>query len=91
MFNFQHENISDFPSAEFYGQQLETPPCVKNRVCSQANLYQFWPQGVEFPIVFCNVIGKEEEAMTGSIEGTAVGVGSKFNNEEATKVVKLTM
>ena len=48
-------------------------------------------QKVKCPILFCNVIGKEDDKKTGSkaIRGKKIGIDSKFNETEATKVVNV--
>jgi hypothetical protein len=49
----------------------------------------FWPEP-QCPILFCHVIGKEGDHKTGSktTGGKKIGVDSKFNETEATKVVR---
>lgn len=47
----------------------------------------FWPEGPDLPIVFCDVIGEENEAVIGSLGQKRVGIESKHNITEAKKVV----
>ena len=57
----------------------------------EAHLQHFWPQGKEKPFVFCNVVGREAETHTGQ-KGTArVGLESKYNKEEAMKIVRTSL
>jgi len=61
---------------------------IRHRNNKEANLYGFWPQGRRRPFVFCDVIGREAETHTGQ-KGTArVGLESKYNKEEAKKIVR---
>ena len=72
----------------FYGGKLKTDPAVKSRTGKEAHLQRFWPQGKQKPFVFCNVVGREAETHTGQ-KGTArVGLESKYNKEEAMKIVR---
>ena len=57
----------------------------------EARLQHFWPQGKEKPFVFCNVVGREAETHTGQ-KGTArVGLESKYNKQEAMKIVRTSL
>jgi hypothetical protein len=72
---------------QFYEGKLETPDSVKHR--SRAKV-TFWPAMVrddkDIAVAFCHVEGIEES----SIISTAVsGVDSKYNKEEARKVVSV--
>ena len=62
-----------------------TDPSIDGR-SSGLNLAHFWPRykGKEWPIVFCQVEGKER---TGSRGNTKVDSQSKFNETEARKIV----
>ena len=61
---------------------------IWHRNNKEANLYGFWPQGRRRPFVFCDIIGREAETHTGQ-KGTArVGLESKYNKEEAKKIVR---
>ena len=73
----QHRSICDFPSKHFYERQLETDVSVRNRKVDD-KLKGFWPNGPEMPILFLDVIGKENH-----LPHTT----SKCNNYEAQKVV----
>ena len=84
----QHPAICEFPSKEFYEGNLETDSSVKRRHVPW-NLANFWPRyrGKEWPIVFCQVEGKEENGHIGSRGNSKVDSQSKFNVTEAKKIV----
>ena len=87
----QHPALCEFPSREFYDRKLTTDDNVKSRTEKEAHLQRFWPQGKERPFVFCNVVGREAETHTGQ-KGTArVGLESKYNKEEAMKIVRTSL
>ena len=65
---------------------METDVSVKRRTNPESKLKGFWPQGEECPIMFVDVVGEEGQDSTGS-KGASIGVDSKFNEEEAKKVV----
>ena len=65
---------------------METDDSVKRRTNPESKLKGFWPQGEECPIMFVDVVGEEGQHLTGS-KGASIGVDSKFNEEEAKKVV----
>ena len=82
----QHHAICRFPSKVFYLRQLITDQSVKQKT-TKRHLRSFWPQGEDLPMVFCDIVGKEEEVHTG-MKGTAkVGLQSKYNPAEARKIV----
>ena len=89
----QHKAICKFPSNHFYEGELETAESVKMRSSPGENLDGFWPgpQKSRCPIVFCNVIGKEDDHKTGSkaAGGKKIGTDSKRNETEAIKVVSV--
>lgn len=83
----QHEAICKFPSEEFYNSKLTTDRSVVNRPPKDC-LETFWPQGNDLPIMFVDVVGKEELDKIGSSKGEAkVGMDSKYNLVEAELVV----
>ena len=49
----------------------------------------FWPQGEKLPIVFCNVVGLEEESSGAEIDKKKIDPHSKHNKQEAEKVVSI--
>lgn len=53
---------------------------------------EFWPgpEKSQCPILFCHVIGKEDDHKTGSktTGGKKIGIDSKLNETEAIKVVR---
>ena len=50
---------------------------------------RFWPQGEKLPIVFCNVVGREEESSGAEIDKEKIDPHSKCNKQEAEKVVSI--
>jgi len=81
----QHKALCEFPSLEFYDGKLKTDYSVPTW---NARLHDFWPKGGKKPFVFCDVTGREAETHTGQ-KGTArVGLESKYNKEEAKKIVR---
>ena len=72
---------------------METDESIKKRNNYETKLDKFWPgpQKSKCPILFCNVIGKEDDKKTGSkaAGGKKIGIDSKFNETEATKVVNV--
>ena len=66
----------------FYDNELETdynstPDCV---------IKDFWPKGPNFPLAFCDVVGREGGAVSGNKKSSLF---SKSNAVEADKVVSL--
>lgn len=85
----QHASICDFPSEYFYKGKLRPDPSVNQRPPVKA-LQGFWPKGNDWPIVFCNVVGKEEERSDVVGESHKQGKTdphSKCNPREAEKAV----
>ena len=60
---------------------------ASRRSVREANLVNFWPQGKDKPFVFVNLVGKEGREHTGHRGKTKVGLESKFNKDEAEKIV----
>lgn len=92
----QHEAICDFPSKHFYDGRLKTALSVKKRNNPETKLDVFWPgpKKSDCPILFCNIIGKEEDYKAGCItaeEKMNIGIDLKFNQTEAKKVVRDTL
>ena len=88
-FLYQHEALCRFPSKEFYGRRLRTDSSVMYRRDKEALLSRFWPKGKEKPFVFCDVVGQEGESHTGQKGMARVGLGSKYNEKEAKKIVRI--
>ena len=88
----KHEAICEFPSKHFYNGRLETDDSVKKRTNHETKLDGFWPgpERSECPILFCHIVGKENDHKTGgkTTEGKKIGIDSKFNEIEAMKVVR---
>lgn len=82
----QHEELCKFPSNEFYDGKLKTDVSVSYRTDSETRL-RIWPQGPKKPYVFVNVEGEESESHTGRKGKARVGLESKFNRDEAEKIV----
>ncbi|WP_411016847.1 AAA domain-containing protein, partial [Salmonella sp. s51944] len=55
-----HEEICKFPSITFYNGKLETAADVIMRRVSEEFPQRIWPNGYNFPRVFCHVVGVEE-------------------------------
>ena len=89
-FILQHKAICEFPSKEFYKDQLQTDDRVRiERERQAGELESIWPGGSRKPFGFCDVIGKESEVPSGWKETTKVGHESKYNKEEARQRVSL--
>ena len=86
----QHEELCKFPSDEFYNSKLKTDFSIRLRSNIEAHL-RFWPRGREKPFIFVNVEGQERESHTGRKGKARVGLESKYNKEEAEKIVSLTL
>ena len=82
----QHPAICEFPSRVFYKGKLKTDASVIRRR-SGLRLGGFWPQGEDYPMVFCQVEGEEGSGHIGSRESAKVDSQSKFNQTEAGKIV----
>ena len=82
----QHKKICEFPSNEFYDGELETDESVSYRRDPEVRL-RFWPCGPSKPFVFVHVEGKESESHTGRKGKARVGLESKYNEQEARKIV----
>ena len=89
MFYLQHEELCRFPSKEFYGGNLETDNSVRKRNNPEVHL-RFWPHGPRKPFVFVHVEGIESESHTGRKGKARVGLESKYNKQEAEKIVSAT-
>ena len=50
---------------------------------------QFWPKGERLPILFCNVVGREEELSGVETDKEKIDPHSKCNKQEAEKVVSI--
>ena len=87
----QHPDICEFPSQHFYDSKLVTPPSVIDRDREKKlgrRLINFWPSHNDtdyVPLVFCNVVGEEEELVVTTEEGNQ---RSKSNLNERDKVVR---
>ena len=54
-----------------------------------AHLKKFWPQGENKPFVFVNIEGREGSEHTGQRGKAKVGLESKYNKDEAKKIVSI--
>ena len=61
---------------------------MKARTNRETHLKGFWPRGPQMPTLFCDIVGVEGEFKAGSKGEKQIGIGSKFNIEEAKKVVR---
>ena len=66
-----------------------TAKSVIERKNPETKLEGFWPRGQNCPIVFINLVGKEEETKIGSEGKKKIGTDSKFNTMEAKKAVSV--
>ena len=84
----QHEAICEFPSQQFYEGDLVADESLKRRIVPGESMDRFWPRGKDCPIVFCNVIGEEQESKDyKKVDGARVDSHSKHNLTEAEKAV----
>ena len=86
LYHLQREAICQFPSLYFYNGCLKADQSLKKRQIPGRSMDQFWPKGERLPIVFCNVVGREE-GLSG-VE-TDNDPHSKCNKQEAEKVVSI--
>ncbi|XP_071821610.1 3'-5' exoribonuclease HELZ2-like isoform X1 [Apostichopus japonicus] len=80
-----HEEICHFPSEAFYEGELQTAQAVKNRVFDEQT-GRIWPNGPDYPRVFCHVVGVEEMLTVRSEEGNEM---SRSNPLEVYHVVRI--
>lgn len=72
--------------------ELETDESVTtSRMKTPEAHLKFWPQGENKPFVFVNVVGRERSEHTGRRGKEKVGEESKFNSDEAEKIVSKMM
>ncbi|XP_033628979.1 uncharacterized protein LOC117291425 isoform X1 [Asterias rubens] len=80
-----HEAICSFPSQAFYNGKLETADIVKQRRTNPFTR-NIWPGGVDYPLCFCHLYGKEETLTVKTAEGNEQ---SKANPQEVKHVVRM--
>ncbi|PIK57868.1 putative helicase with zinc finger domain 2-like [Apostichopus japonicus] len=80
-----HEEICRFPSEAFYEGELQTAQAVKNRGFDEQT-GRIWPNGPDYPRVFCHVVGVEEMLTVRSEEGNEM---SRSNPLEIYQVVRI--
>ena len=85
----QHEAICQFPSLYFYNGCLKADQALKKRQMPGRTMDQFWPKGERLPIVFCNVVGREEGLSSVETDKEKIDAHSKCNKQEAEKVVSI--
>ena len=85
----QHNRICEVPSEMYYEGKLEPDESVFRRQELRKSLSSFWPRGSDFPLMFCDVIGKEIDNRASAVFKGSVDSHSKSNLEEANKTVKL--
>ena len=84
----QHQEICEFPSQQFYKGYLVADESLKTRTVPGKSMDKFWPHGKDRPIVFCNIVGEEEESKDyRNVDGARVDSHSKHNLMEAEKAV----
>ncbi|KAJ7378381.1 helicase [Desmophyllum pertusum] len=87
-----HPDICEFPSQHFYRGKLVTSASVieRDRSTRHSRIFlNFWPSNKEtdfVPLVFCHVVGEEEELVVTTKEGNQ---RSKSNMKEKDKVVQV--
>ena len=89
LYHLQHEAICQFPSRHFYNGRLKADQSLKKRQMPGRTMDQFWPKGERLPIVFCNVVGREEGLSGVETDKEKIDVHSKCNKQEAEKVVSI--
>ncbi|KAK2142420.1 hypothetical protein LSH36_958g00101 [Paralvinella palmiformis] len=78
-----HEAIAAFPSQHFYNNRLE---CGSEVQKAPSNLRGYWPGGINRPICFVHIVGKEETLTVRTPEGSE---NSKSNMEEVVAAVRI--
>ncbi|KAK2141880.1 hypothetical protein LSH36_1027g01027 [Paralvinella palmiformis] len=78
-----HEAIAAFPSQHFYDNRLE---CGSEVQKAPSNLRGYWPGGINRPICFVHIVGKEETLTVSTPEGSE---NSRNNMEEVRAVVHI--
>lgn len=77
------------PSKLYYEGDLRADDSIKRRPPVGTNLGLFWPRGSpQYPIMFCDVIGKEADQRTGAVFKGKADLHSKYNEAEVEKTVK---
>ena len=72
----------------FYEGELKADDSVQRREPLRKDMDNFWPQRNDCPIVFCNIVGKEEDYKAHKrVHSGRVDSHSKCNHQEAMKVV----
>ena len=66
----------------FYDGELQTD---HDATADFIQIKKFWPQGRDCPLAFCNIEGREGEAVSGNKKSSLL---SKSNADEARKVVR---
>ena len=89
LYHLQHEAICQFPSLYFYDGCLKADKSLEDRKTPGRSMERFWPQGEKLPIVFCNVVGREEELSYVETGKEKIDPHSKCNKQEAEKVVSI--
>ena len=87
----QHKKIFEFPAEQFYKpmELFFNQATAKEMENKAKNLKMFWPDcDPTMPFVFCDVIGTEKVTDTEFIDRTRVGQESKYNSQEADKIVR---
>ena len=82
----QHQWIQEFPSQWFYGGKLMPAKLVQDRE-NNPNMKDFWPSVNGIPLVFCDIVGKEEGQQASGTRKKHIAMESKSNPDEAKKAV----
>ncbi|XP_077984738.1 3'-5' exoribonuclease HELZ2-like [Glandiceps talaboti] len=80
-----HPCICNFPSKQFYDNELQTDDRVRSRR-TIPKLNSIWPGGPQHPVVFCHSVGREETLTVSTEEGSEQ---SKKNMQEIQDVVRI--
>ena len=90
----QHKKIFEFPAKQFYKSMnlFFNQATAKEMENKAKNLKTFWPNcDPTMPFVFCDVIGTEKVTDTEFIDRIFVGKESKYNPQEADKIVRIVV
>ncbi|XP_070571187.1 3'-5' exoribonuclease HELZ2-like [Ptychodera flava] len=82
-----HREICAFPNQQFYNNDLRTADIVEKRMGVRHQIDEIWPGGRDFPMVLCDVVGKEVTSSVTTEEGNEQ---SKKNLEEVKEIVRIT-
>ena len=74
----------------YYDGELIADESIDRRTPLRESLSLFWPRrSNKFPIMFCDVVGKEMDNRSSAVFKGSVDSHSKSNHEEAEKTVRM--